>query len=441
MKNKYILLTLPLMVSLSFANSLSITEAYNLALKNSKEIKSLEYQLESSKESVQQAYSRLYPQLSFSYSYMNSKTLVNSKYAGKEGYTIDQDIKNSTFNLSQVIFDYEVFSKINMEKARLEAIESKSLLRKQEIAKDVFVAYIDVLQSANTIELYKSYLNYTKNKLNAESKKLDMNLTNKIDFLKVKVDYNDARINLKKEEELLNVKKLKLSQLIGSNDFDLHVNLASINLSSDDIEKLKGAVQYDDSIQNNLKIKQASSSVKMYKYEIENSFSYHLPKVTFDASYSDYDIDNPTSDNYNDNKKLYMVSVKIPLFNGGYAMSKVRASKLLHKAALEDLEKQKQDVEVSFNNSYSTFIAHLESLEVYQETLQSAMLYEQSVSQGLKHGLKSIIDLDESQYKTAEVKYKFLENILELSKSYIDLLTLKNNFSQISLVEKVLVSQ
>ena len=69
------------------------------------------------------------------------------------------------------------------------------------------------------------------------------------------------------------------------------------------------------------------------------------------------------------------------------------------------------------------------------------MLYEQSVSQGLKHGLKSIIDLDESQYKTAEVKYKFLENILELSKSYIDLLTLKNNFSQISLVEKVLVSQ
>jgi len=430
---KYLLTLLAFGVSLSSANAevLNFSRAYGLALENANHIKSSVYVSEAEKEKINQEESQLYPQINLSTSYKKTEYESNpSKNMTRQGLI--------TYSLTarQSLYNPEVNSRIDMQESRSKYSDIKVEFQKEELAQKLFKTYLDILKSQNKIGLLESYLEYNRSKLEGLTKKFDMNLSNKMDLFQMRVEYDSAEIELEKEKKLFQVYDLKFKQYIGDTAYELP-KIESDKLILETIKEMRAQVLGSGDLDKSLKVKQAEAAVEISASELENAKAGHLPKLTFDAAYSKYDTDTPTVDAPYNTTKYAMINLNIPIYGGGYVSSKVDSSKLMIKAAGEDLENAKKEVHVQYDEYMALFEASSESVWMYKKALESAELYLQAISQGYEYGLKSIIDLNDAKNKLNEVKYKYVENMYELVNSYIGLLMVTHNFKELNLLDKL----
>ncbi|MDD2450229.1 MAG: TolC family protein, partial [Sulfurimonas sp.] len=203
------------------------------------------------------------------------------------------------------------------------------------------------------------------------------------------------------------------------------------------IEQMKEQVNGEKNLEKSLRVKQAEAALEVSKSEVENAKSGHMPTLSFDAGYSLYDTDTPTVEAPYNTVKYAMLSLNIPIYGGGYVSSKVDSSRLMTRAANEDLQNAKKEVQVLYDEYLAIFDASSQSVEMYKNALESAELYLESIDQGYAYGLKSIIDLNDAKNKLNEVKYKYVENLYSLVDSYIGLLMVTNNFKELNLLDKL----
>ena len=433
MKNK--LFAIPLLLATTlFADTVSITEAYDFALENSKTIKSAKYQLEANKQSIEQVKAEFYPQINGTISYSNTKEEINS-LQNRLDYDIEEDSTDLMVSLHQVIYDPQSWARLGIEQIRAKMHTLSYEQQKQELAKVVLKDYINVLKSTNKIVLLNAYVKYNKSKLDAIEKRLKMNLASKMDFLQIKVEYNTAKLELSKEKSLYKVYKVRLENITAQKD--LQIKLLDIStISKNTIDSLHKNVTENINFENNLDIQLAQLTIKISKNDLDSSFAQHYPKINFDAVYTKYDSDDVTSDY--ENTQRMVLSLKVPIYQGGYVNSKVTASKLNLKAANEDLKDAQENIQAQYDELLAQLTSSIETVILYKDTLESTKLYLDSVSLGYQNGLKSIIDLNDASYKLHEVEYKYIENLYTMMDSYIGLLILTNNFDKLELLNNLL---
>lgn len=416
------------------AQGLTLSEAYEHALENSSEIKSVSLQYESQKEGINQVKSRLYPQVSASVSKSRTDFERNDMVqTSTPEYT--EDSVDFSANLKQTLYDHSVYTQLDLERAKLKISTIQVELQKQELLTKVFDAYVNILKSQNKITLLDSYYALNKSKNEAEKKRYSMNLSNKMDLLQMKVELSNSKIALAKEKKLLDIYKLKLQNFLGEVQFDLpKIDTSKITL--DKITLIQESLTQNNNFENNLEVQQAILALKVSQEEIKNAFSGHLPSISLSANYTKYVSDDPTSDY--ENTKSIRIDVQIPLYQGGSVSSQVAAKKLMEKAAIEDIINIKESSKIQYDEYTSIFNASATTLLLYKDSLESAQFYVQSVELGYENGLKSIIDLHEAKNKLNEVKFQYVENVYEMIDAYIGLLKVTNNFDKLSLVDTII---
>lgn len=435
MKNRVLLFSILFLLHSSLnAELLSFSKVYELALENANILKASIYNVAAAKEKVVQEKSRLYPQVNLSAYYKKTKYGYYEKALGQ---VADQGLINYGVSVKQSVYNAQIYSRINVESSREDLYKTGLELEKKDLAQRVFKAFLDLLKNKNKIALSESYLTYSKSKLDELEKKYEMHLASKMDFLQTKVDYNSARINLKKEKKLLKVNELKLKQIIGLSEYELPtINDGKIYANS--IKKMKNSVLYKTELPANLELLQAKQVVMLSENEVENSFDAHYPTVDLDISSSKYSTDDPNIDAPFENVSSIMLRANIPIYSGGSVVSRVREYKLRNRSANEELLDTKKNVQVKYDEYSAIFEASAESVSVYKDALESAVVYVDSIAQGYKHGLKSIVDLNDAKTKENEVKYKYVQNIFEMVDSYIGLLILTNEFENIKVIDNLL---
>jgi len=413
------------------AEVLNFSGAYGLALENANHIRSSIYVAEAEKEKINQENAQLYPQINLSASYKKTEYETNPTKN-----IIRQGLITGTVTARQTIYNSEVFSRIDMQEQRSKYSDVKVEYEKEALAQELFKTYLDILKSHNKIKLLESYLEYNRSKLEELSKKFAMDLSNKMDLLQMRVEYNSAVIELDKEKKLLKVYDLKFKHYIGDIAYELPT-IESDKILLGTIEQMKEQVNGEKNLEKSLRVKQAEAALEVSKSEVENAKSGHMPTLSFDAGYSIYDTDTPTVEAPYNTVKYAMLSLNIPIYGGGYVSSKVDSSRLMTRAANEDLQSAKKEVQVLYDEYLAIFDASSQSVEMYKNALESAELYLESIDQGYAYGLKSIIDLNDAKNKLNEVKYKYVENLYSLVDSYIGLLMVTNNFKELNLLDKL----
>ncbi len=435
MKNNKLILSLLYICSATFINAevLVFSSAYKLALENANAIKASVYMVESSKERVNQEESRLYPQVNLSAYYKKSKY----GYYNENTTSPDtQGLINYGVSLKQSVYNAQIYSKITMETSRSKLTSIGVELEKEELAQTVFQVYLDLLKAHNKIDLYELYLTYTKSRLDELEKKYEMFTVSKMDILEIRTEYKSAQIDLNKENKLLKVKELKLKQLIGNIEYELPIIESDKSILAN-IEQMKISVLDKVEFPLNLELLQATLALRLSKEEVDNSFDGHYPTLDLEISSYNYDTDDPTIDAPYKNVSNAMLYVNVPVYSGGATSAKVRESKFRSLSANEELLNTKKDIKVRYDENVAIFEASFESVAMYQDAYESSILYVRSIEEGYKHGLKSIIDLNDAKVKQYEVRYKYIENIYELVDSYIALLILTNDFESIKILDNI----
>jgi outer membrane protein TolC len=428
MKSKIskLLLSVATLTTLANAEVLTLSKAYEMALAKSSDVKSWEYQLKAGEEKIEYTKSKLYPQLSLASAYGRDNHIVESSVSSEYDYESTETIENHKISLSQMIYDPEVYANIKMEKAKVKVFEARTQLQKQELIQQLLKVYLDILKAENKIELQSSIVEYNKYRLKAIKKEYSMKLANKMDLLEAQVEYNNSMIALKKERDNLTINRVKLSNMIKNDNFEMPKISYDDKFILADIELMKSMI-YEDNIDNNLNIKQAKYTIEQYRHELDASRAGHYPKLYFDASYATYA-----------EQSRAMLSLQIPIYQGGATSSRVRSSIAYLSSAKEDLATTQDEIKIQYNELKSMLDAAIESTSLYTEAIESAKLYVKSIEQGYEHELKSIIDLYEAKSKLLDIKSQYIENIYTLVDSYVAILILTNNFNNLQYVDNVI---
>jgi len=427
-KKLTLLFMFALLTTLS-AKELLFSTAYNLALENSNQLQSVKYMHLSDKEDIKQEKAALYPQLDLSGYYKKTRYVANPTDRKTK-----QGLLNYTLSLKQSLYNSDIYSRIDMQKLRSKYSLTKVKYQSQQLAQDVFKAYLNILRTQNKIAALESYLAYQKSKLNVLQKKYAMKLANKMDLLQIKVDYDSSKIDLNKEKRLLEVYKVQLEHYTGKNNYtipivDIQNDISPVLAMMRDTIKEKA---------DSLEIKQSKIQLELADKTIKNAFAGHLPTVNFSASYAKYFTDTPTVDAPYNNVASAMININIPLFKGGYTSSKVESAKLKYHAAMEELYATKKNIDVRYKEDLTNFNAALDSVYMYKEAYASAKLFAEAISEGYKKGLKSIVDVNDAQAKMYNIKYKYIDNLYTMVNAYVGLLVDTNDFDNVRFLDQLL---
>lgn len=435
MRSRLFTLSLLLVVcspALLASEVLSFSKAYELALEHANNIRASVYSAEAEKEKINQEKAALYPQINFSSFYKKGEMEQNPAKN-----MIRQGLFNYTLSAHQSIYDAEIYSRIDLQKSRSKHQEIRTELQKKELAQELFGSYLDLLKSRNRISLLEAYLEYNQTRVKELEYRFDMNLANKMDLLEMQVERDVAKIELQKERKLFNVYSLKFQNLIGDTKYKLP-EVRSRESVEETISLMEGKIIAKESVEESLYVKQAEAALMVSASELENAKDGHMPKVSFDASYSIFDTDTPTIDAPFNFTRYVMLNVNLPIFSGGATESRIDSSKLLYQAALEELHSTKKEIRVMYEEYMARFFASMESVSMYNNAYSSAELYVDAIEQGYEHGLKSVTDLNDAKHKLYEVRFKYIENIYELVHSYVGACIVTDNFEDISLLDQLI---
>jgi len=427
MKNSKIILAIFLLYSYSSAKVLTISDAYNLALQNSKSIKSSEYQIEANKQQLDQARAEFYPQIYLSASY--GKKEYDASGTGR--------LSNYTLSFNESIYDATKINRIDVTKSKIKLDNFKVEFQKQELAQTIFKIYMDILKSKNKIEVYNAYINAKKKRVELLNKKLEMSLGNKTDLLQGEVDYHFSRMDLRREKKLIHVNELKLKHLTGVKSVELPT-IDFDRVTDEVVAKMRDAIESSNNqFDSNLKLEQSKMNLDLSAKEIKQAKSAHMPTISVNAQYSKINAEAKVSSL--ENTKSIMLQIQVPIYQGGAVESRVTASKLSYSSAQENLLQVQDEIREEYEENLATFDSSSKSLPLYTESLNSARAYLNSIQQSVNAGLKSSLDLNDAKSKLYEVKYRFVENIYDMINAYIDLLVVTNQFDSLELIDEIIV--
>lgn len=437
MKNNFskVLLTTLLLGSVASAAYLTPSDAYKIAIENSTKITSSKYQFESKDEGLNEIYARLFPQVEGSVSISKSKFERNENIKTNNP-DVEEKSTDLGLSLNQVIYDPVLFAQIDSEKSRVEIYSYDFEMSKQKLASETLDTYMSVLNSKNKISLLAANLGYVNQNLKMIEEKYSMNLVSKMDYLKVNVEYQKSKIDLIQEEKNYDIMIMKLKDLTKLEDIEIpDINFDS--LTQEYMDKVLNVIYNNTTIDTNLNILQSRKTVDMTNNDIKTAKAGYLPSLGLNASYTKYLADDETADY--ENYARAMIKLRVPLFEGGATLSKVKSKQLMKKAAQEDLKTIEDEVTLNLNENVNKLKNEVETIKMYKKALISGETYLDSVQLAYENGLRSIVELYDAKNKLFEIKYDYIKSVHQMTNLYVEFLILTNKLENLDLIDNVVL--
>ena len=378
---------IPKVSASDFTFKLSITEA----LKNSLELKSEKYRLESVRHSLEESYS--------SKDWSNSFTTVyNSlnKQSVSVGSYVNDDTTTSTISLSKKILDGgEAFEKYSIAMDNIKLQENKLKLIEQEVILNAVNSYLDVYTNQSFFSLRKRSLERFKENVEATRLKLEAGTVTPTILAEAQSKLAKANYDLILAEGNL---KNAVSKFKSITKFKVVPNkfyLPSLNFKEPKTENETIKLSNKNNLSLNIaKLNKAlaEKNIKLYKTGKRPSL-----KLEFLLKDSQSSASNSTSDyqSYGAN-----ITFSSPLFYNNSSKSSLRRLDKLYMASSLDLSEKYRKVELDAISSFQNYKNSIAKIIASESEKKSSLLALNGIKKEAEFGIRTVLEeLD------AEVEY------------------------------------
>jgi len=378
---------IPKVSASDFTFKLSITEA----LKNSLELKSEKYRLESVRHSLEESYS--------SKDWSNSFTTVyNSlnKQSDSVGSYVNDDTTTSTISLSKKILDGgEAFEKYSIAMDNIKLQENQLKLIEQKIILNAVNSYLDVYTNQSFFSLRKRSLERFKENVEATRLKLEAGTVTPTILAEAQSKLAKANYDLILAEGNL---KNAVSKFKSITKFKVVPNkfyLPSLNFKEPKTENETIKLSNKNNLSLNIaKLNKAlaEKNIKLYKTGKRPSL-----KLEFLLKDSQSSASNSTSDyqSYGAN-----ITFSSPLFYNNSSKSSLRRLDKLYMASSLDLSEKYRKVELDAISSFQNYKNSIAKIIASESEKKSSLLALNGIKKEAEFGIRTVLEeLD------AEVEY------------------------------------
>ena len=413
----YFILNISKVIASDFTFKLSITEA----LKNSLELKSEKYRLESIKHSLDESYS--------SKDWSNSFTTVynsSNKQSDFDGSYVNDDTTTSTISLSKKIFDGgEAFEKASIAKDNIKIQEVKLQSTHAKILLNAVQSYLNVYTNQSVVSLRKRSLERFKKNVQATSLKLEAGTVTPTVLAEAQSKLAKANYELILAKGDLNN---SISQFKSITKFKVIPNNLALPVLNFKVPTKESEI-VELALKNNLSIIISKFTKSLAEKNIELNKTNKRPslKLEFLLKDNQSSLTNTTSDyqSYGAN-----ITFSSPLFYNNSSKSSLKKLEKLSLAASLDLSEKYRMIELEAISSFQNYKNSVAKTLASKTEKKSSLLALNGIQKEAEFGIRTVLDeLD------AEVEY--LNASANLIKSEAEqiyyLLTIKDVLGKLSI--------
>ena len=434
----------------------SLNDCIDIAIKNNLTLKSSTLRAETSSVNFKQAKYNVLPNLNANYNLgvNNGRSIdpFTNDYINQE-----LTFSNAGLNLNLTVFNgFRLMNTIKQNRFNMQAAEMEIEEAKQNLILDVTLAYIQILNSKDMVELAKARLETTSKQLTRLGVLYKEEVGNPADYTDMQGQYALDEMSVMNAENAFKEGVLNLIQLLNIETSDSDLVFESIegliesekyNLSADEV--------FNDALENLATFKSKELRINAAHNGIKVARSNYYPEISLfgqlNTNYSSAaqtftetgTVINETGDfvningnefpvlqnqslfqgekiNYNDQfdnnlNSVIGVSVTVPLFNGFRAKNTVKLQKIQKDESLIDYQNTKllfkQSIEQAYLNMDAAFSRyHILSNQVkaFEESFRiNEIRFNNGVSNVVEY-ITSKNNLDASKLNLSNAKYEYL---------------------------------
>ena len=403
---KKLLTVFLLMTNIVLARDLTLDQAIDLSLNNSKEMKISEKNLDISKLNVNKAFKNALPSVTYTGGYTVGEherqilTQSEKNYVSKKrGYT--QNLK-----LTQPLFTGGVVTAGIKGAKAYENIASYSFLQsKIKNRLDTIKIFSDIINAQRNLEALKYSEGVLLKRYQKQEEQLKLRLITKPDILQTEYSIEDIRAQMINIKNVIDTNMEKLYIRTGINKSE-PLNLIPFNIPNNFSEKINLNSDLKQAIDESLSAKIAEEQVKVASATRMAAVGDLLPQVSAFASYGTGER-TTFERSYKDGEWTGGVQVSWKLFSFGSDLDNYRVAKLQEEQEELRETSAKENIEINVRSAYLNVLSLEKQIASQGKALEVAKVNFELNQEKYDAGLISTIDyLDfENTYRQARIAY------------------------------------
>lgn len=419
---KKVLGILFLMSATAFARDLTLDEAIELSLNNSKKIQISSKNMKIGELNLARAFKMALPSVSYEGSYSRFEHTQRDMYGRETGAGkvtevgklgpkhLEKGGYSSQIVISQPIFQGgAILGGIKGAKAQSNIMDLSFIAEKRDVRIDTIQMYSNIVRYQKDLEALETSKKELEIRHKEQQNKLDLKLIIKADLLKTEVAMLEVDSNIVQVKNLIEVEMKKLKIETGlTNEEEL--NLADITVP----EELSKNIDFDKDMvtakTESLDALISKNNVEYANAERMVAFSDNLPKVNAFVQYGGYERDS-MDDTFHNEEWRGGVSVSWELFNFGSGIDSFRAANESYKIEKLNDSIAQDNIEINLTTAYSE-VVRLEKLRTAMRSSLEASQENYNIdTERYKAGLLSTQDYlnSEAQLRQSKVDYNKAE--------------------------------
>ena len=302
-----------------------------------------------------------------------------------------------------------------------EMAENSMEARRQATLYRIDQAYWQVVSLHHKKQLAESYLDLVKKLDSDVHKMIDEGVATRSDGLTVDVKVNEAEMTLTKVNDGLVLSRMLLCQLCGM-PLDEQVILADEQQKDIAVVELTPALDVQQAVEHRPELKMLQNTVDLSKQTTNVLRAGNLPQVALTGGYA---VSNPNVLNGFEKKFAGFwnvgVMVRVPLWNWGDVMYKVRASKGATSIANLELAEAREMIELQVNQTTFKVDEANKKLTMAQANIQRADENLRMANLGFSEGVITPATVMEAQTAWLQAKSQMIDAEIDVKLSQVDL--------------------
>ena len=403
---KKILAVFLLMTNIVLARDLTLDQAIDLSLNNSKEMKISEKNLDISKLNVSKAFKNALPSVTYTGAYTVGEherqilTQSERNYVSKKrGYT--QNLK-----LTQPLFTGGVVTAGIKGAKAYENIASYTYLQsKIKNRLDTIKIFSDIINAQRNLEALSYSEGVLLKRYQKQEEQLKLRLITKPDILQTEYSIEDIRAQMINIKNVIDTNMEKLYIRTGINKSE-PLNLIPFNIPNNFSEKINLNSDLKQAIDESLSAKIAEEQVKVASATRMAAVGDLLPQVSAFASYGTGERTS-FERSYKDAEWTGGVQVSWKLFSFGSDLDNYRVAKLQEEQEELRETSAKENIEINVRSAYLNVLSLEKQIASQGKALEVAKVNFELNQEKYDAGLISTVDyLDfENTYRQARIAY------------------------------------
>ncbi|MBR1389737.1 MAG: TolC family protein [Prevotella sp.] len=299
--------------------------------------------------------------------------------------------------------------------------ENSTEAKRQSTLYNIDQAYWQVVSLTHKKKLAEGYLDLVKKLDGDVSKMIEEGVATRSDGLSVSVKVNEAEMTVTKVSDGLVLSKMLLCQLCGL-PVNEQVVLADEGVENIAVVQLTPQLDVEQAVENRPELKMLQNTVDLSKQATNLLKAGNLPQVALTGGYV---VSNPNV--FNGFEKKFGgfwnvgVLVRVPIWNWGDTMYKVRASKGATSIANLELEEAREKIELQVNQNTFRVDEANKKLAMAQTNIERANENLRMANLGFREGVITPATVMEAQTAWLQAESQKIDAEIDVKLSQVDL--------------------